>query len=128
MRARLISGGIAGAVTFASVYLVGPLGMLLVGIVSGLIVGFVSAHYATSRVMLAGVFGNRTCVASFFFCSTPLWIASGASSPLHIDWWESAVTTGLLSAIFIVPGLFGSLWVWEGRKNSFPPEAKEPPP
>jgi hypothetical protein len=130
---------LAGVATYGSQYLLGADTALPVGAVAGFVVGIVCAHYARSWVMVAGILGNVIAVASLCLVSVAGSLATGGfsgnlinlrrllgepgvgsmikASGNPIDW--SGVLGGLsmLLVIFVAPGLFGSLWIWEGRRS-----------
>ena len=119
MTVALVAGGVAGMLTYASAYVVGELAFI-VGPILGFIVGCISAYAATSNCFVAGVVGNLFAMASFLLISAIVGIVTGewsSSAGAPFDWVGVSLGFLFLACIFVLPGLLGSLPVWEGRRN-----------
>jgi hypothetical protein len=105
----------AGALVLASAPLGGLCLMWVVAALAGVIIGNVSARSVSGNAFVAGIVPNAIAAAATLGCATVLGVFSSGTLPASIDWVGMIGATSLAGGCFIIPGLLGSLWVWEGR-------------
>ena len=89
--------------------------MFLVGALGGLLVGYISAQTVRGRPIVSGIIGNLAATVTFFLCTIAFTGVQAAQITRNLR--DLALAVGVMAAVFIVPGIFGSIWVWEGNKN-----------
>jgi hypothetical protein len=113
-----IAGTIAGAVTCGFGFLVHPLVMFVIAPICGLIVGFICAGAAKSRVFRASIVGNAMALPSLLCLPTLAQLFGGYSRFYlsRVEWGSGIAAVAVFAALFILPGLFASLCICEGRR------------
>lgn len=115
LRTAGIGGVIAGTLTFASVFWVGTLLYVGIGMLAGVILSLVAARssrgYEFRAGFVASAFAAVAAAVSSFLCQPLFGPSSQRLDPISaagvlVFWW----------ALFAIPGLLGSVWVWEGRR------------
>lgn len=123
VRSAAVPGIIAGAVTFSSIFLVGPLLYLGVGALTGILISAMAARASRGFEFRAGFLASGFAAASAF--ATRILCAPLLSGAGHPDSIASVFVVAFWWALFALLGMLGSLWFWEGRR---PRERDEVPP
>ena len=128
LRTAAVGGIIAGAVTFGSTFVLGPLLYLGVGLIAGVTISAIAARASYGFEFRAGFLASGFAAASAFVTSALCAPLLGGGVMSRRDPLGSALIFVLWWALFAVPGLLGSLWFWEGRQprkcDNAPPEGK----
>lgn len=125
VKAAASTGLPAGAITFASAFVVGPDLYLGVGAILGVFAAAITAHYSWRREFRGAMIANTFASFSFQIIAWTSQLLFGTLASLRFEPMSMMLSFAGCWALFAIPGLLGSFWVWEGRR---PREWDEKPP